>query len=394
MTRVVKVGNLSIGGNNPIIIQSMTNTNSADVEATVKQINELEKAGCQLVRMTINNVKAAEAIKEIKKRVNLPLVADIHFDYRLALLAIENGIDKLRINPGNIGSDENVKKVVEAAKEKNIPIRIGVNSGSIEKEILEKYGKPCLEALVESALYHVRLLEKYNFFDIVISLKSSNVKMMVEAYRKISSLVDYPLHLGVTEAGTKFQGTVKSAIGIGALLVDGIGATLRVSLTENPVEEIKVAKEILKVLDLSDEGVEIISCPTCGRTEIDLISLAKQVEEEFQNEKNKFKVAVMGCVVNGPGEAREADYGVAAGRGIGILFKKGEIIKKVSEKNLLEELKKLIAEDLKNEKKYTFYIDTKSKVYINMLNLLNVGVKLWILITFMKNILIESIIKF
>ena len=333
MTRIVKVGNLSIGGNHPIIIQSMTNTNSADVEATVKQINELEKAGCQLVRMTINNVKAAEAIKKIKKRVNLPLVADIHFDYRLALLAIENGIDKLRINPGNIGSDENVKKVVEAAKEKNIPIRIGVNSGSIEKEILEKYGKPCVEALVESALYHVRLLEKFNFFDIVISLKSSNVKMMVEAYRKISSLVDYPLHLGVTEAGTKFQGTVKSAIGIGALLVDGIGATLRVSLTENPVEEIKVAKEILKVLDLSDEGVEIISCPTCGRTEIDLIGLAKQVEEEFQNEKNKFKVAVMGCVVNGPGEAREADYGVAAGRGIGILFKKGEVVKKVSEEN-------------------------------------------------------------
>ena len=354
MTRVIKVGNLSIGGNNPIIIQSMTNTNSADVESTVRQINELEKAGCQLVRMTINNLKAAEAIKEIKKRVNLPLVADIHFDYRLALLAIENGIDKLRINPGNIGSDENVKKVVEAAKEKNIPIRIGVNSGSIEKEILEKYGKPCVEALVESALYHVKLLEKFNFFDIVISLKSSNVKMMVEAYRKISSLVDYPLHLGVTEAGTKFQGTIKSAIGIGALLVDGIGATLRVSLTENPVEEIKVAKEILKVLDLSDEGVEIISCPTCGRTEIDLIGLAKQVEEEFQNEKNKFKVAVMGCVVNGPGEAREADYGIAAGKGIGILFKKGKVVKKISEENLLEELKKLIAEDLKTENNKLF----------------------------------------
>ena len=354
MTRVIKVGNLSIGGNNPIIIQSMTNTNSADIEATVLQINELEKAGCQLVRMTINNVKAAEAIKEIKKRVNLPLVADIHFDYRLALLAIENGIDKLRINPGNIGSDENIKKVVEAAKEKNIPIRIGVNSGSIEKEILKKYGKPCVEALVESALYHVKLLEKFNFFDIVISLKSSNVKMMVEAYRKISSLVDYPLHLGVTEAGTKFQGTIKSAIGIGALLVDGIGATLRVSLTENPVEEIKVAKEILKVLDLSDEGVEIISCPTCGRTEIDLIGLAKQVEEEFQNEKNKFKVAVMGCVVNGPGEAREADYGIAAGKGIGILFKKGKVVKKISEENLLEELKKLIAEDLKTENNKLF----------------------------------------
>ncbi len=328
-TRVVKVGNLKIGGNNPIIIQSMTNTNSADVEATARQINELEKAGCQLVRMTINNIKAAEAIKEIKKRVNLPLVADIHFDYRLALLAIENGIDKLRINPGNIGSDENVKKVVEAAKEKNIPIRIGVNSGSIEKEILEKYTKPCVDALVESAMYHIRLLEKFKFFDIIVSLKSSNVKMMVEAYRKISSLVDYPLHLGVTEAGTKFQGTIKSAI---------------------PVEEIKVAKEILKVLDLSDEGVEIISCPTCGRTEIDLIGLAKQVEEEFETEKNKFKIAVMGCVVNGPGEAREADYGIAAGRGIGILFKKGEIVKKVSENNLLEELKKMISKDLENKK--------------------------------------------
>ena len=326
-TRVVQVANLKIGGDNPIIIQSMTNTNSADVEATVQQINELEKAGCQLVRMTINNTKAAEAIKEIKKRVNLPLVADIHFDYRLALLAIENGIDKLRI--------------------KNIPIRIGVNSGSIEKEILEKYGSPCVDALVESAMYHVRLLEKFNFFDIIISLKSSNVKMMIDTYRKISSLVDYPLHLGVTEAGTKFQGTVKSAIGIGSLLVDGIGDTIRVSLTENPVEEIKVAKEILKVLDLSDEGVEIISCPTCGRTEIDLISLAKQVEEEFESEKNKFKIAVMGCVVNGPGEAREADYGIAAGRGVGILFKKGQTIKKVPEKDLLKELKEMIAEDLK-----------------------------------------------
>lgn len=278
------------------------------------------------------------------------MVADIHFDYRLALLAIENGIDKLRINPGNIGSDENVKKVVEAAKEKNIPIRIGVNSGSIEKEILKKYSKPCVDALVESAMYHIRLLEKFDFFDIMVSLKSSNVKMMVEAYRKISSLVDYPLHLGVTEAGTKFQGTVKSAIGIGALLIDGIGDTLRVSLTENPVEEIKVAKEILKVLDLSSKGVEIISCPTCGRTEIDLIGLAKKVEKEFENEKNKIKIAVMGCVVNGPGEAREADYGIAAGRGIGILFKKGEIVKKVSENSLLEELKKMISEDLENKK--------------------------------------------
>ncbi|MCI7222771.1 flavodoxin-dependent (E)-4-hydroxy-3-methylbut-2-enyl-diphosphate synthase [Fusobacterium sp.] len=330
-----------------MIIQSMTNTNTADIKATITQINELEKAGCQLVRVTVNNLKAAEAIKEIKKEINIPLVADIHFDYKLALIAIENGIDKLRINPGNIGSDENVEKVVLAAKEKKIPIRIGVNSGSIEKEILEKYGKPCTEALVESAMYHVKLLEKFGFYDIVISLKSSNVRMMIDAYRKISELTDYPLHLGVTEAGTKFQGTVKSAIGIGSLLIDGIGDTMRVSLTENPVEEIKVAKEILKVLDLSDEGVEIISCPTCGRTEIDLINLAKQVEKEFEDEKRKFSIAVMGCVVNGPGEAKEADYGIAAGRGTGILFKKGEIVKKVSEKDLLEELKNLIREDLK-----------------------------------------------
>ncbi|MDD7391331.1 MAG: flavodoxin-dependent (E)-4-hydroxy-3-methylbut-2-enyl-diphosphate synthase [Fusobacteriaceae bacterium] len=346
-SKLLKIGNISMGGNSNIIIQSMTNTNTADIKATIAQINELEKAGCQLVRVTVNNLKAAEAIKEIKKEINIPLVADIHFDYKLALLAIENGIDKLRINPGNIGSDENVEKVVLAAKEKKIPIRIGVNSGSIEKEILEKYGKPCTEALVESAMYHVKLLEKFGFYDIVISLKSSNVRMMIDAYRKISKLTDYPLHLGVTEAGTKFQGTVKSAIGIGSLLIDGIGDTMRVSLTENPVEEIKVAKEILKVLDLSDEGVEIISCPTCGRTEIDLINLAKQVEKEFEDEKRKFSIAVMGCVVNGPGEAKEADYGIAAGRGTGILFKKGEIIKKVPEKDLLEELKNLIREDLK-----------------------------------------------
>lgn len=346
-TRVIQIKNLKMGGENNIVIQSMTNTNTADTTATIKQINDLEKAGCQLVRVTVNNLKAAEAIEEIKKNINIPLVADIHFDYKLALLAIEKGIDKLRINPGNIGSDENVEKVVRAAKRGNIPIRIGVNSGSIEKEILQKYGKPCADALVESAMYHVKLLEKFNFFDIVISLKSSNVKMMVEAYRKIANLTDYPLHLGVTEAGTKFQGTVKSAIGIGTLLVDGIGDTIRVSLTENPIEEIKVAKEILKVLDLSNEGVEIISCPTCGRTEIDLIGLAKEVEKEFENEKNKFSIAVMGCVVNGPGEAKEADYGIAAGRGTGILFKKGEVIKKVAEKDLLVELRDLIKKDLK-----------------------------------------------
>lgn len=349
MSRVVKVGNLLIGGGNPIVIQSMTNTTTSDVEATVNQIKKLEAAGCQMVRMTINNEEAAKAIGEIKKRVDVPLCADIHFDYKLALLAIENGIDKLRINPGNIGSDENIKAVVEKAKEKNIPIRIGVNSGSIEKHILEKYGKPTADGMVESAMYHINLLEKNGFNDIVVSLKASNVKMMVEAYRKISKLVDYPLHLGVTEAGTAFQGTVKSAIGIGALLVDGIGDTIRVSLTEDPVEEIKVTKEILKVLGLIEAGVEIVSCPTCGRTEIDLIGLAKKVEKEFENENRKIKIAVMGCVVNGPGEAREADYGVAGGKGVGVLFKKGQIVKKVDESEILIELKKLIMEDEKNE---------------------------------------------
>lgn len=347
ITREVKIGNLIMGGNNPIIIQSMTNTFTKDVDKTVEQILKLKEAGCQLVRMTVNNEEAGKAIKEIKKRVDLPLCADIHFDYKLALLAIENGIDKLRINPGNIGSDENIEKVVKKAKEKNIPIRIGVNSGSIEKHILEKYGKPTAEGMVESAMYHIKLLEKFGFYDIVISLKSSDVKMMVEAYREISKKVDYPLHLGVTEAGTAFQGTIKSAIGIGSLLVDGIGNTLRVSLTEEPVEEIKVAKEILKVLSLREEGVEIISCPTCGRTEIDLIGLAKKVEKEFEKENKKIKIAVMGCVVNGPGEAKEADYGVAGGKGVGVLFKKGKIVKKVDEKDILLELKNMILEDEK-----------------------------------------------
>ncbi|STO30726.1 4-hydroxy-3-methylbut-2-en-1-yl diphosphate synthase [Fusobacterium necrogenes] len=345
MSRVVKIGNLLIGGGNPIVIQSMTNTITSDIEATVSQIKKLEAVGCQMVRMTINNEGAAKAIEKIKKRVNVPLCADIHFDYKLALLAMENGIDKLRINPGNIGSDENVKIVVEKAKERNIPIRIGVNSGSIEKHILEKYGRPTADGMVESAMYHINLLEKNGFNDIVVSLKASNVKMMVEAYRKISELIDYPLHLGVTEAGTAFQGTVKSAIGIGSLLVDGIGDTIRVSLTEDPVEEIKVAKEILKVLGHMETGVEIISCPTCGRTEIDLIGLAKKVEKEFETEDRKIKIAVMGCVVNGPGEAKEADYGVAGGKGVGVLFKKGQVVKKVTESEILVELKKLIEED-------------------------------------------------
>ena len=344
-SKVVKVGNILIGGGNDVIIQSMTNTPTTDVEKTVNQIKKLQEEGCQLVRVTVNTEEAAKKIKEIKEKIDIPLVADIHFDYRLALLAIENGIDKLRINPGNIGSDEKVEIVVKKAMEKSIPIRIGVNSGSLEKTILEKYGKPTSDAMVESALYHMRLLEKFNFTDIIISLKSSNVNMMVEAYRKLAKLCNYPLHLGVTEAGTAFQGTVKSAIGIGSLLVDGIGDTIRVSLTEDPVEEIKVAKEILKVLELKEVGVEIVSCPTCGRTEIDLIGLAHQVEKEFEKVDKKIKIAVMGCVVNGPGEAKEADYGVAGGKGVGVLFKKGEVIKKVDEGDILKELKKLIEDD-------------------------------------------------
>ena len=344
-SKVIKIGNLIIGGGNEIIIQSMTNTPTSDVKKTVEQIKKLQEEGCQLVRVTVNNEEAAKKIKEIKGQIDIPLVADIHFDYRLAILAIENGIDKLRINPGNIGSDEKVELVVKKAIEKNIPIRIGVNSGSLEKSILEKYGKPTSDAMVESALYHMRLLEKFNFTNIVISLKSSNVKMMVEAYRKLASLCNYPLHLGVTEAGTAFQGTIKSAIGIGSLLVDGIGDTIRVSLTEDPVEEIKVAKEILKVLGLREVGVEIISCPTCGRTEIDLIGLAHKVEKEFEKLDKKVKIAVMGCVVNGPGEAKEADYGVAGGKGVGVLFKKGEIVKKVNEGDILKELKKMIEDD-------------------------------------------------
>lgn len=347
----VKIRDLVIGGNNEIVIQSMTNTDTSNIEKTVNQILELEREGCQLVRMTVNSYEAAKAIAEIKKRVSIPLVADIHFDYKLAIEAMENGIDKLRINPGNIGEEDKIKAVVEKALEKNIPIRIGVNSGSIEKHILEKYGHPCAEGMVESAMYHVGILEKYGFSNIVISIKSSNVRMMIEAYRKISKLVDYPLHLGVTEAGTAFQGTIKSAIGIGSLLVDNIGSTIRVSLTENPVEEIKVAKEILKVLGLR-KGTEIISCPTCGRTEIDLINLAKAVEKEFRDKELNIKIAVMGCVVNGPGEAREADYGVAGGKGVGVLFKKGVIIKKVDEKDIMEELKSIIEEDFKKIKKF------------------------------------------
>ena len=346
-TKKIKVGNIFIGGSNDVIIQSMTNTKTSDVEATVSQILALETAGCELVRVTVNDMAAAKAIKAIKERIHIPLVADIHFDYRLALEAIENGIDKLRINPGNIGSDDKVEAVVNKAKEFGVPIRIGVNGGSLEKSILEKYGHPTPEALVESALYHIALLEKFNFTDIIISIKASNVKVMTKAYDLIAPQISYPLHLGVTEAGTTFSGTIKSSIGIGSLLLRDIGDTIRVSLTADPVEEIAVAKEILKVLDIRNDGAEIVSCPTCGRTEIDLIGLANEVEKEFKSYKENIKIAVMGCVVNGPGEAREADYGVAGGKGYGVLFKKGKNEKKVEEKDILEELKKLIKEDLK-----------------------------------------------
>ena len=341
-TRKITVGNVPMGGDAPVVIQSMTNTDTRDVESTLNQIRTLYNAGCEIIRCAVPDMAAAEAIKEIVKQSPIPVVADIHFDYKLALKCIENGISALRINPGNIGSEERVKKVVEAAKEKNIPIRIGVNSGSLEKEILESYGSPTPEALVESALKHVKILEKLDFYDIVISIKSSNVPMMIEAYRLMSSKCDYPLHLGVTESGTNFKGTIKSSIGIGTLLAEGIGDTIRVSLTSDPVDEIKVAKEILKALGLRKGGLEFISCPTCGRTEIDLIGIAKEVEERLDKINKDIKVAVMGCVVNGPGVAREADIGIAGGKGKGIIFRKGEIIKTCKEEELVKELMKEI----------------------------------------------------
>ena len=341
-TRKIKVGNIYIGGDSKIAVQSMTNTDTRDIEATVNQILRLEKAGCDIVRCAVPDMEAAEAIKEIVKRVNIPVVADIHFDYRLAIKAMENGISKLRINPGNIGSRDRVEKVVEIAKEKNIPIRIGVNAGSLEKGILEKYGRPCPEALVESALEHVKILESLDFHDIVISIKSSNVKEMIESYRLMSSKVDYPLHLGVTEAGTIFQATVKSSVGIGSVLSEGIGDTLRVSITGDVEEEVKVGREILKSLGYIDDGIKFVSCPTCGRTEINLIDIANEVEEKLSSVNKNIKVAVMGCVVNGPGEAKEADIGIAGGKGCGIIFKKGQIIKKVKEEELVSELMKEI----------------------------------------------------
>ena len=341
-TRKIKVGNVFIGGEAPVVIQSMTNTDTRDAEKTLDQIKLLYNAGCEVIRCAIPDMEAAESIKEIVSKSPIPVVADIHFDYKLALKAMENGINALRINPGNIGSIDRIKAVVNMAKEKKIPIRIGVNSGSLEKDILEKYKTVNAQGLVESALRHVKILEDLDFHDIVISIKSSNVSMMINAYRLVSEKCNYPLHLGVTESGTPFKGTIKSSIGIGTLLSEGIGDTLRVSLTSDPVEEIKVAREILRALDLRKGGVEFVSCPTCGRTAINLIEIANEVEKRLEGIKKDIKVAVMGCVVNGPGEAREADIGIAGGKGEGIIFKKGQIIKKVKESELVDELMKEI----------------------------------------------------
>lgn len=336
----VKIGNCVFGGEK-IYIQSMLNVPADDIENSVKQAVELEKAGCEIIRAAVPRVENAALIEALKNAVNVPIVADIHFDYKIALACVERGVDKIRINPGNIGSEDGVKAVADACRAKNIPIRIGVNSGSLEKRLLEKYGSPTPEALVESALEHVKLLNKFDFDDIVISIKSSNVRLMIAAYRLLAQKTDYPLHLGVTEAGTERMGIIKSAVGIGSLLCDGIGSTIRVSLTADPIKEVYAAKDILKACGLY-EGAEIVSCPTCGRTKIDLISLAGEVEKLLADVKKTIKVAVMGCVVNGPGEAREADIGIAGGNGEGLIFRKGQILRKVPEKMLLSELKKEI----------------------------------------------------
>ena len=338
ITRQIRIGSIAIGGGAPISVQSMTNTKTQDAEATVRQIEALASAGCDIVRLAVPDKEAAANIGAIKAQVKVPLVADIHFDYRLALIAIEQGIDALRLNPGNIGGAENVRRVAEAAKARGIPIRIGVNAGSLDKRLLEKYGGVTAEALVGSALEHVRLLEEQDFYDMKISLKAHDVPLTLAAYRLMSERCDYPLHLGVTEAGTVRSGIVKSAVGIGALLAEGIGDTLRVSLTGDPVVEVRVAQEILKSLGLRDYGPTLISCPTCGRTAIDLPQIADRVEERLAGISRPIHVAVMGCVVNGPGEARSADVGIAGGKGVGLVFRKGEVVRQVKEEDLVEEL--------------------------------------------------------
>ncbi len=335
-------GNVGIGCKFPITVQSMTNTTTKNVNQTINQIKSLEKVGCNIIRVAVLDSQDANAIKKIKNNINIPLVADIHFDYKLAIQCAKNGVDALRINPGNIGSKEKVRKVVEICKNKDIPIRIGVNSGSINKDFLEKYGGVNVDSMVQSAMEHVKILENMNFSNIVISLKATDVGLTVKAYRKIARLVSYPLHLGITEAGTEWTGTIKSSVGIGSLLLDGIGDTIRVSLTSSPIEEVKVGKQILRSLGILNDKIEIISCPTCGRTKINLIHLVKEAEKKLININKPIKVAIMGCEVNGPGEAKEADIGIAGGKGNGLIFKKGKIIKKVKENNLLDELLKEI----------------------------------------------------
>ncbi len=343
-TTTVMVGDIPIGSEHPITIQSMTNTKTENIEATVQQIRSLESSGCEIVRVAVPTFEAAKAIKEIKKKIQIPIVADIHFDYRLAIASMENGVDKIRLNPGNIGSDDRVRKVVEVAKHYGVPIRVGVNSGSLSKEIIKKYGHVTAEALVESALEHVRLLEKYKFEEMIVAIKSSNVQMTLKAFELLGKEVPYPYHIGITEAGTYFSGTVKSSVGIGHLLLNGYGDTMRVSLTSDPVNEVKVAKEILSALELRTFGIKVISCPTCGRTNVDIEKMAEAVQEKYGHISADISVAVMGCVVNGPGEAREADLGIAGGLGEGLIFKKGQVLKKVKEDQLLSELFKEIDE--------------------------------------------------
>lgn len=343
-SRKVFVGGVAIGGDAPISVQTMTKTKTSDIEATVRQIKEAEEAGCDIIRVTVNDKEAAEAIGEIVKRSNIPIVADIHFNHIFALKAIDAGVSKVRINPGNIGSEERIKEVLMKAKERKIPIRIGVNSGSLEQDILEKHGYPTAEALFESAMRHAQICEKYNFEDIVISVKSTDVRLMIEAYRLISERTDYPLHLGVTEAGTTRVGTIKSAVGIGTLLAEGIGDTIRVSLTDDPVKEVEVGKEILRSLGLASRNVEIIACPTCGRLEVDLFTITNKLEAAVKDIKKPIKVALLGCVVNGPGEASEADIGIAAGKGVALLYRKGEVVRKIKE----EEIVDVLLEEIKN----------------------------------------------
>ena len=346
-TKLVKIGNTSIGHSNNVKIQSMCNIKTSKFEEVINQILELEKLGCDIIRVSIMDESDALAIKEIKKAIHIPLVADIHFDYRLALKAIENGVDKIRINPGNIGDEEKTRAVVEACKAHKIPIRIGVNAGSLEKELLAKYGKPCSDAMIDSARHHVEILEKLDFYDIAISLKASNLDMCMEAYEKAAKVFKYPLHLGITEAGTAFSGTIKSSIGLGILLREGFGDTMRVSLSDDPTEEVPVCKEILKNCNLFKNSAKLISCPTCGRIQYDLIPIAKEMETFLQTLDADITVAIMGCAVNGPGEAREADIGIAGGCGEGLLFKKGEIIRKIKQEKIVEELKKEILEMIK-----------------------------------------------